>query len=204
MKVALLEMKRTTTPPLPYSGHGTAADPYVVEFLPKDPHNPLNFSPSRKWLFTFIVTMPVFAVSFTSSAYSSSAAPVAQEFHVENETFDAGVALFVFGFAVGPAMWAPLSELYGRRIVFIVSLGVMTAFIGATAGCKNMASMLVFRFVTAVFGAAPLTNAGGSIADLFPIFQRGFAMSVFATAPFMGPTLGPVMGGFVTITVGWR
>jgi MFS family permease len=190
--------------PSPYSGKGTTEDPYVVEFLPGDPQNPMNFPTWRKWLLTSIVTMSAFAVSLTSSAYSSSGAQVTKEFNVSGELFNAGVALYVFGFALGPAVWAPLSELYGRQMVFIVALGVMTAFVGATAGANNMASVLIFRFLTAVFGAAPLTNAGGAIADLFPVSQRGFAMSIFATAPFMGPTLGPIMGGFVTITVGWR
>ena len=80
----------------------------------------------------------------------------------------------------------------------------MTAFVGATAGCHNIASMLVLRFLSGTFGASPLTNAGGVIADLFPVSQRGFASAIFATAPFIGPMLGPIIGGFVTITVGWR
>lgn len=155
-------------------------------------------------MITGIATLSVFAVTLTSSAYSASAGPVTQEFHARNELFQAGVALFVLGFAVGPALWAPLSELYGRQTVFIVAHFFMTAFVGATAGCNNIASMLVLRFLSGTFGASPLTNAGGVIADLFPVSQRGFASAIFATAPFMGPMLGPIIGGFVTITVGWR
>ncbi|KAL8761373.1 MAG: hypothetical protein Q9184_002505 [Pyrenodesmia sp. 2 TL-2023] len=39
---------------------------------------------------------------------------------------------------------------------------------------------------------------------MFPATQRSLALSVFAAAPFTGPTLGPVVGGFVDETVGWR
>ncbi|KAK3938462.1 major facilitator superfamily domain-containing protein [Diplogelasinospora grovesii] len=190
--------------PSPYDGQGTVSDPYVVEFVHGDPHNPMNFSESRKWFITSIVTLSVFAVTLTSSAYSASAHQITAEFDASSELFALGIALFVLGFAVGPAVWAPLSELYGRQMQFIVSHAFMTAFIGATAGCKNMASLLVFRFLAGTFGASPLTNAGGVIADLFPPSQRGLASSIFATAPFMGPVLGPIMGGFVTISVGWR
>ena len=45
------------------------------------------------------------------------------------------------------------------------------------------------RFFAGAFGSSPLTNAGGVIADMFPASQRGLAMSVFAAAPFMGPTV---------------
>ncbi|KAL2150162.1 hypothetical protein VTH82DRAFT_7838 [Thermothelomyces myriococcoides] len=188
----------------PYEGKGTASDPYVVEFAKNDPTNPMNFSETRKWFITSIVTLSVFAITLTSSAYSASAQQIQAEFGADSEMFALGIALFVLGFAVGPAFWAPLSELYGRQILFIISHAVMTAFVGATAGCKNMASLLVFRFLAGTFGASPLTNAGGVIADLFPISQRGLASSIFATAPFMGPVLGPVLGGYVTITIGWR
>ncbi|TVY82530.1 Efflux pump FUB11 [Lachnellula suecica] len=188
----------------PYNGSGTLEDPFVVEFLPGDPRNPMNFSLARKWFITAIGTLSVFAITLTSSAYTGSAKEIIAEFHTSSELFALGVALFVLGFAVGPAFWAPLSELYGRRILFITTHGFIVAFVGASAGCTSMASFLVFRFLAGTFGASPLTNSGGLIADLFPPAQRGVAMAIFAAAPFMGPTLGPLLGGFITITIGWR
>jgi len=188
----------------PYLGSGTPEDPFVVEFLPGDLHNPMNFSTARKWLITAIGTLSVFAITLTSSAYSGSAEEIISEFNVSSEVFALGIALFVLGFAVGPALWAPLSELYGRRILFITTHACFVAFVAASAGCNSMASLLVFRFLSGTFGASPLTNSGGVIADLFPPAQRGVAMSIFAAAPFLGPVLGPTMGGFIAISVGWR
>jgi MFS family permease len=188
----------------PYLGSGTPEDPFVVEFLPGDLHNPMNFPAARKWLITAIGTLSVFAITLTSSAYSGSADEIISEFDVSSEVFALGIALFVLGFAVGPALWAPLSELYGRKILFITTHACFVAFVAAAAGCKSIASLMVFRFFGGTFGASPLTNSGGLIADLFPPTQRGVAMSIFAAAPFLGPILGPTMGGFIAITVGWR
>ncbi|RDW57591.1 hypothetical protein BP6252_13673 [Coleophoma cylindrospora] len=188
----------------PYHGSGTAADPFVVEFLPDDHRNPMNFARPRKWLITSIGIMSVFAITLTSSAYASSATEIRAEFNCSGELFALGVSLYVLGFAVGPALWAPLSELYGRKILFVVTHTFVVAFVGASAGCHSMASLLVLRFLSGMFGASPLTNSGGVIADLFVTRKRGLWMAIFSLAPFMGPTLGPVMGGFITITVGWR
>ena len=188
----------------PYNGAGTASDPFVVEFLPGDVRNPMNFSNQKKWIITSIVTMSVFAVTLTSSAYSGSAEQIIEEFDASSEVFALGISLYVLGFAIGPALWAPLSELYGRQILFIVTHSFLVAFVAASAGSTSMASLLVFRFISGTFGASPLTNSGGVIADLFPPTQRGIAMSAFATAPFMGPLLGPIMGGYIAITIGWR
>lgn len=184
-------------------GHG-GKPVVVVEFQPGDPHNPLSFSASKKWLITAVVTTSVFAVTLTSSAYSASSEQILTEFRSSKEIFALGIALFVLGFAVGPPVWAPISELYGRRILFVASHALIVAFVAAAAGCANMPSLLAFRLLAGIFGASPLTNSGGVIADLFPHSERGLAMAVFAAAPFMGPMLGPVMGGFVTITIGWR
>lgn len=101
-------------------------------------------------------------------------------------------------------MWAPLSELYGRQILFFITYGVLSAFNAGAAGSQNIETLVILRFFAGAFGSSPLTNAGGVIADMFPASQRGLAMSVFAAAPFMGPTLGPIVGGFLGETKGWR
>lgn len=128
-----------------YTGSGNASDPFVVEFLHADPRNPLNYSLLRKIIITIIVTTSVFAVTLTSSAFSGGGHEIMAEFQASSEVFALGIALFVLGFAVGPALWAPLSELYGRRILFILTHALTVAFIAASAGSNSMASLLVFR-----------------------------------------------------------
>ena len=91
-----------------YDGQGTEEDPFVVEFRKDDPGNPMNWSQSRKWVVTSIVTLSVFAVTFTSSAYSESSNEVIRDFNISTEVFILGVSLFVLGFAIGPAVWGPL------------------------------------------------------------------------------------------------
>lgn len=94
--------------------------------------------------------------------------------------------------------------MYGRQILFFGTYGVLTAFNAGAAGSQNIQTLIILRFFAGAFGSSPLTNAGGVIADMFPASQRGLAMSVFAAAPFMGPTLGPIVGGFLGESEGWR
>ena len=91
-----------------YNGQGTERDPFLVEFQKDDPDNPMNWSQFRKWFITTIATLSVFAVTFTSSAYAESANEVMRDFRISTEVFVVGVSLFVLGFAIGPAVWAPL------------------------------------------------------------------------------------------------
>jgi hypothetical protein len=93
-----------------YSGSGTSNDPYIVQFLPGDPGDPFEWPTSRKWFTTAIVGLATFAVAGASSTYAGAAQQVKEEFHVGNEVSTLGVSLYVLGFAVGPCVWAPLSE----------------------------------------------------------------------------------------------
>ena len=65
----------------------------------------------------------------------------------------------------GPLLWAPLSELFGRQILYIVTYGALTAFNAGAAGSQNIATVTILRFFAGAFGSSPLTNAGGVIAD---------------------------------------
>lgn len=187
-----------------YKGSGTEDDPYIVEYIPNDPRNPMEFSQVKKWSIIMSVAVATLAVAFVSSAYSGATRQIIEEFHISQEVAILGISLFVLGFALGPLLWAPLSELYGRQLLFTGTYMMLTAFNAGAAGANSAASLIVLRFLAGTFGSSPLTNAGGVIADMVPASQRGVAMSIFAAAPFMGPVLGPVIGGFVGETVGWR
>lgn len=164
----------------------------------------MGFPLWKKWTITLLVAFATLAVSFVSSAFTGGIQQIIEEFGASEEVVTLGVSLFVLGFAVGPLFWAPLSELYGRQIVFFVTYGLLTVFNAGAVASQNIETLVVLRFFAGAFGSSVLTNAGGVIADLFPASQRGLALSVFAAAPFMGPSLGPIVGGFLGETKGWR
>lgn len=114
------------------------------------------------------------------------------------------VSIFVLGFAFGPLLLSPLSELYGRRIIYNVS---NVGHLGFTIGCAlapNITSFIIFRFIAGCFGAGPMNVGGASIADQVAPAKRGAVMSILFTGIFLGPVLGPVMGGFIAQNAGWR
>ncbi|KAJ5993946.1 hypothetical protein N7451_009670 [Penicillium sp. IBT 35674x] len=188
----------------PYAGSGTEDDPYAVVWIPNDPRNPMNFRSIKKWAITVLVSFVTLAVALVSSAYSGGMSQIVETFGVEEEIAILGVSLFVLGFAIGPLIWAPLSEIFGRRHIFTISFAFLTAFNAGAAGSKNIETLIILRFLAGCFGSSPFGNGGGTIADMFPAAQRGIAISLFAAAPFLGPTIGPIIGGFLASAAGWR
>ncbi|EEU36300.1 uncharacterized protein NECHADRAFT_52652 [Fusarium vanettenii 77-13-4] len=174
-----------------YVGEGTESNPFLVKFLPNDPQDAMTFAPWRKWMITILQAIATLAVTFVSSAYTGGIREIIRAFDVSQVVATLGVSLFVLGFAVGPLLWAPLSELYGRQKVFIVTYFALTAFNIGAACAPTMPALLVLRFFAGAFGSSPLTNAGGVIADMFNHTERGLASS-------------PIVGGFLGETEGWR
>lgn len=114
------------------------------------------------------------------------------------------VSIYVLGFAAGPLIFAPLSELYGRLVVYHGTNIGFLAFMIACSRAPSFNILIAFRFLAGLFGSVPLTNGGGSIADMIVQEKRGVAMSAFAVGPLLGPIIGPVAGGYVTDALGWR
>ncbi|KAK4954009.1 hypothetical protein LTR10_008613 [Elasticomyces elasticus] len=187
-----------------FDGAGTEDNPYIVLWIDDDARNPMLYSRVKKWTITAIAALSTLAVTLLSSVYAGGREGILHEFGVGGETFTLGVSLFVLGFALGPLVWAPLSEIFGRQILYICTYGALTAFSAGAAGSKNIQALLILRFLAGAVGSSPLTGAVGVIADLFVAKERGPAMSLFAAAPFLGPVLGPCIGGFIGETVGWR
>lgn len=120
--------------------------------------------------------------------FAPGVADLALEFGVTNTIVVLmTVSIYVLGFALGPLILAPLSELYGRLIVYhFCNLG----YIGFTFGCAfstNVAMFLVFRFLAGTMASGPLSVGGGTVADLYPPQLRGKAMSMFSLGPLLGP-----------------
>lgn len=110
----------------------------------------------------------------------------------------------ILGFAVGPLLISPLSEIYGRFPIYVVCNIMFIIFTIACAVAGSVTQLIVFRFFAGTFGVCPVTLGGASIADLIPQEKRGISMSLFSVGPLLGPVIGPIAGGYLAAAEGWR
>lgn len=82
---------------------------------PNDPYKPWNWPLRKKAYMTALWALTTCWITFASAVYASGTSQISQEFQVSAETANVGTALLVFGFALGPLLWAPLCELHGRK-----------------------------------------------------------------------------------------
>ncbi|KAB8218056.1 major facilitator superfamily domain-containing protein [Aspergillus novoparasiticus] len=187
-----------------YKGAGSEESPYEVTWLENDSSNPMRLFAVFRWYLMFLVGMHTLAVALVSSAYSGSILEITEDFNISEEVALLGISMFVIGFAVGPLIWAPLSEIYGRRYIMIINAVGLTAFTAGAAGSRNPWTLIILRFLGGSMGSGPFAVSGGVLADTFPTVTRGLASGLYCAAPFLGPTLGPIVGGFLSESAGWR
>ncbi|KAG9074164.1 hypothetical protein FRC06_010890, partial [Ceratobasidium sp. 370] len=114
------------------------------------------------------------------------------------------MSVFVLAYAVGPLIFGPLSEIYGRRWILQGSNVFFLAFNIACSRAQTSSQLLAFRFLAGLGGSAPLAVGGGTIADLWSPEERGMAMSLYSLAPLTGPAIGPVAGAWIAEKASWR
>ncbi|KAL1626885.1 hypothetical protein SLS56_006613 [Neofusicoccum ribis] len=189
---------------LRYAGSGTQEDPYIVTWIEGDAENPQNLSRTRKWIITALAGIQVLSVTFASSAYSGALHKIISHFSVTTVVATLGMSTFVLGFALGPLVWAPLSEVYGRRPIFLLSFAGMTAFNVGLIFSPGFGALAALRLLAGALGSSVMASSGGVVADVHAQRDRGVAMALFALAPGVGPVLGPIAGGFLGAAAGWR
>jgi DHA1 family multidrug resistance protein-like MFS transporter len=154
---------------------------------------------------TILVCSGTFIATLNSAIFAPATSSASKNFGVGREVGALGTALFVLGFASGPLIWAPFSELKGRKWPLTISMLLGGVFTIASAVSKDLQTLIITRFFAGVCGASQLSVVPGVLTDVYDSIYRGIAISVYALTVFGGPFLAPFMGGFITSSyLGWR
>ncbi|KAF2706813.1 MFS general substrate transporter [Pleomassaria siparia CBS 279.74] len=171
----------------------------------EDPINPRNLLEARKWSILGGVSAITFLTPLSSSILGPAIPFINQHFNNTSQMLASfTVSVYILGFAVGPLFFSPLSEMFGRRIVLNGSNVMFCSFTLGCALAPSLSVLIVMRFLAGLGGSACLTIGAGVISDLFPTEQRGKAMAAYTLGVLFGPTVGPIIGGFIAQRAGFR
>ena len=171
---------------------------------PLDPENPHNFPLWERIYITSVPALMGFVVTLGSSIYVPSIPDIIAEFHVSSTVALLGLSTWVLGLAFGPILAAPISETFGRSMVYRISLPLCALFTLGAGFATNIGTIIILRFFSGFFGAPTLAVGAGTNADVWPPVHRAAATVLFVFAPFAGPALGPVIGGYASQAKGWK
>lgn len=176
---------------------------------PDDPDCPYNWPLWKRIYMTSIpvllctnVSVPHFSApslmsyldrSFASSVYTSGASDISKHFGVSHTLSLLGLSLFLWGLGLGAIIAAPVSEQYGRRIVYLTTVPVFGLFILGSGLAQNFTTLTICRFFAGFFGSAVVSVGGGTNADLWQPTLAGVVYPCYFVSPFLGPAFGAAL-----------
>lgn len=180
------------------------AEYILLKFAPGDKQNPFNWSMARKSFITALLCLMTLFIGLATTAYSSGIGSMTKDLGVSTEMGELGLFCFNMACAIAPLFLAPFCELVGRRVVYVGAYACFVIiFIGLALG-RNIATILVMRTLSGLFGCVGTILVGGTFSDIFEPDQRAVPMACFTFVAIFGTVAAPIYAGFIDETIGWR
>ncbi|KAJ5104955.1 hypothetical protein NUU61_002302 [Penicillium alfredii] len=183
----------------------SSASEMIVSFTPNDPDNPFNWRQRKKLVVIASGMMQIMNSTFGSSISSNATPEIAVEFQITNqECLVLPISVFLIGCILGPLLWGPSSEYFGRRWPLLIAYCGFMIFTLACAVADSFASLLVFRLLSGMMASAPIAIVGGLFADIQgDPTRRGRLMAYYMACAIIGPIISPWVSGYVA-PISWR
>ena len=166
--------------------------------------HPRNWPLAKKIYSNAVFDWITVYAAYASGIYSPGVLAVKDEFHVSTEVAQLGTSVYMFGMAVGALPWGPISQVVGRRPLFIIGMTGMILFDLGACLSDHMRTLLICRAFAGAFAAAIFVNVAGSIVDMTTERDRIPYNSMFRFSAFFGPPLAALLGAVTVHETTWR
>ncbi|KAL2176413.1 major facilitator superfamily domain-containing protein [Thermothelomyces heterothallicus CBS 202.75] len=171
-----------------------------------DPADPLNWPRWQKA--ACMVTLSLYA--FVSNYISASIAPALPRWNYEfpddrrpSQDLMQFVAVNVLVLGLGSIFWVPLSNIFGRRLVLVLSTLLLFSVTCCGIPFTGFTPTLIIRIFQGLGSSASETVVPAVVGDLFFVNERGSWMAFYTASLASGSVVGGITGGYVAAELGW-
>lgn len=176
----------------------------ILRFDESDSMNPRQWSYAAKMRNIATIAAMSILSPLASSMFTPGIDQIAEGLDTTPSTVIGCTTGFVIMLGIGPLFLAPLSEQFGRRVMYMICFTMFTLLQIPSALSPNVETLIAMRTLSGFFGSVGIANGGGSISDMFEPSERAGVFGWYLLGPLMGPTLGPLFGGLIVQRLGWR
>ncbi|KAK1708871.1 putative efflux pump antibiotic resistance protein, partial [Colletotrichum acutatum] len=168
-----------------------------------DPHDPYNWPTYRKVTIAVLISTGQLITLMSTSMMASALPQIPRDLGISATTTQITFSLFVLGQAFAPFLIAALSEMYGRKPVWIGSCCFYQLWNALCPVGKSAPLMIAGRFLSGCGASAGVVLTGPIMADMYRVKDRGKSLAIASFIPYFGPALGPIIGGLVSDYIEW-
>lgn len=146
----------------------------------------------------------LFATTFPVTVLTLAVPEMAESLHTDKTTLTWVFTLPVLCSALALPILGKLGDLYGHRRVFLLGFALSTVTTALTATAWSVGTLIAWRTLTQVIGAATQPSSMALINNSYPPEERAKAMGWWAMVAAGAPVVGLVIGAPVIDAVGWQ
>ncbi|MDO9194015.1 MAG: Bcr/CflA family efflux MFS transporter, partial [Undibacterium sp.] len=163
-----------------------------------------TISPFRGAPLFIIITAFLMLQPLSTDLYLASLPSLANGFGVPASTVQLTLSLFVFGFGAAQLIVGPLSDRFGRRPVVLAGLGIYVLASLLCATSLSIEMLIASRFLQAVGCCSAVIIARAIVRDAYEPQDSVRLIAKASTWLSLAPLLGPILGSYLQVTLGWR
>ena len=151
-----------------------------------------------------VATLAAFLTPFMSSALNIALPSIAAEFALDAVSLSLIASSYLLGTVMFLVPLGRCADIYGRKRIFTLGIIVFTVSALLSALATSGLQLIAFRFIEGI-GSAMIYGTGvAMITSVFPLHERGRALGINVTAVYIGLSIGPFLGGYLTGFLTWR
>ena len=180
-----------------------ARGPYVPDHEGKKAE-PIPLSASRRWLILLLVQVSTLSFGIAITATNVVVPQIRGSLSLTQEEGAWIVTLFLVAAAVATPMTGWLAGRLGWRRFMVSALAGFTLSSLACGLADSLETLLLARVAQGLFGAPLMPMGQGMLLATFPRQMHPLVLMLWGVGAVMGPTLGPILGGFMAESLNWR
>lgn len=151
-----------------------------------------------------VATTASFIIPFAGSSIVIGLPPISREFALDAVTLGWVPTSFILTVAVMLVPFGRIADIHGRKKVFVLGAIIYTTSSLLAAFSASALMLIAFRVAQGIGGAMLMGTGPAILMSVFPITERGRVLGINVASVYIGLSLGPVLGGFLTQYFGWR
>jgi len=161
-------------------------------------------SPAARWLALTSISLCSFLTALTMSSVNVAVPTIAQELQANAVLVSWLPAAFLLSNVIVILPAGKLADIYGRKKIYLIGIIIFIIACSLATQAKTIEWLLFTRVLQGIGSAMTFATGLALIMSVFIVSSRGMALGFANASVYIGISVGPIAGGWVTEAFGWR
>ena len=168
--------------------------------------NRINFSALKETrvIALILISASSFISAFSGSAFTLAAPSMALDLSINTAELSWIMTIYVLATAMLQIPFGKIADNFGRKRIYLIGTSIFTISALVLGFMNSSTTIIIMRFIQGIGSALVFATGTAILTSVYPPQKKGFAFGINIGSVYLGLTIGPSLGGFLTDFFGWR